>query len=72
MIYFNNCLFDAFLLRAQNVCLKEKKDNILCLGHTLSTSLSLEILIIRNKTSNPEDFEFTMFNCILKNKVKLA
>ena len=41
MIYFNNCLFDAFLLRAQNVCLEEKrKDNILCWGHTLSTSLS--------------------------------
>ena len=29
----------------------------------MSTSLWKELLIIRNKTSSPDDFEFTRFDC---------
>ena len=46
-----------------------KKKMIPILGFTyiffMSTSLYLAVLIIANKTSCPNDFEFTRFYCIL-------
>ena len=53
-------LIETFLLRSKKICLVEKNDKNQFWGLyiIMSTSLLIELLIILNKISSPEDFEF--------------
>ena len=55
-----------FLLCAQNIYLIGKNpdnNNFWGLYMFMSTPPKFKLLIIRNKTYRPEDFEFTRFDC---------
>ena len=57
-----------FLLCAQNLCLIEKHiDNDIFFLY-FYVYIQFEPLIILNRTSSPEDFEFTRFDCMITQK----